>query len=203
MAIQHFFLQQPNPDEGHVFFCNLVGDPWCPEATAVGRGMYMNGRVIAHDLLEHTQYHRKRTYVPWTEELKAFGTAVYIRGSEIEVQSDFVGAVEGITQAIVDVPEVPYTYRALCRDNPVGLDVLKVLQDYDESYHDDIRNIADQINYGYLMRMDSNYPYTYTDFRIVEDYFQEFEMPYYAKRQYFTYCPDRQVVKPTLTLEHL
>jgi len=169
---------------GLIHFCHLCC-PFDEETTAVGRDGRINGRVVAHDVLEHTLAHRLRNYVPWEEELHAIGAAAHIR--YVDVQHDYEHMLEDVHRGL---KPIPYTVLQHVADNPLDLP-----HPSENKYCEDVEvglSVRDHINWGYLrtLWLESNKNCTVPDsghFHDLENEINNYYMHEEAHIAYFTY----------------
>lgn len=97
----HFNLKH-DPYTGLIHFGNLVGDDEYAFAVAHGRGSKEAGRIIAHDVVEHSVAHRRKRHVRIEEELRALGAIVFVRAAD--VSNDIVFNLTYLNRRMDTVP---------------------------------------------------------------------------------------------------
>lgn len=213
MSLQKFFIGvSDTPHDPRIYFCNLRASANVDnDAIAVGNLEYIRNlepNLIAHDVLDHSAKHRIRSYVPWTEELRAFGKAHAYRGMDIDVSNDFDSALEYIlVNPTVVIPPVPHLWFKQCRENPIGLeDTIDAkhfaefgLKEITEETESLFLRVRDHVNLGYLHAVAFNCSYMEDTFYYLRDALENFYYSSDVRRQYFVYDTDRYELTPTRT----
>jgi len=71
------------------------------------RGEYnMTGRLIAHDVVEHSLSHRKKTYVTYEAEMRAVGAVSFVRNAEFDLYNEMHTQCEYLHRDLVPVPHI-------------------------------------------------------------------------------------------------
>lgn len=141
---------------GRVTFGNLTGDD--SEGFAVaqlpirGRGANL-GRIIAHDVVEHSVAHRYKRYVTVEEELRALGAIMFVR-PEADIRYDLSGTLRYLYRPIVKVPQIMRQYIDDVYGPVFELDDLRELCEKDDVYLDDdtLAMVDHHIRWGQIQK---------------------------------------------------
>lgn len=88
------FSVKRDPYTGHVLFGNLNGGRYTDEESFfIGFENKIEGRVLAHDVVEHSIAHRTNKTVTVEEELRALGAVMFVR-PESDIKYDIVGNLQ-------------------------------------------------------------------------------------------------------------
>lgn len=151
----HFNLKH-EPYTGRVMFGNLVGDDDDAFAVAhlpIRTNESTAGRIIAHDVVEHSVAHRYKRHVTVEEELRALGAIMFVRPNA-DIRYDVSGTLRYLHRPIAQVPRPMRHYiNDLC--GPVfELDDLRELcESEDVELDDDTLAMADHhIRWGQIQK---------------------------------------------------
>lgn len=110
----HFHLRaDPYTDQLH--FCNLHEDMSSLGSMSDALRGDGIGRLIAHDVVEHSLAHRKKSYVTFEDEIRAIGAVGFVRGSEgFDLYSELYDQCKYCHR---DIKPVPYTIGKFLLEN--------------------------------------------------------------------------------------
>lgn len=110
-------------------FCNLD-----PEVHSLGSlddscSPYSSvGKLIAHDVVEHSLNHRRKKYVTFEDELKAVGATQFVRMGEFDLYRDLLVQCDYIVNSARELKPVPYIVgEYLLNNNQVNAETIRHL----------------------------------------------------------------------------
>lgn len=122
----------------YVYFGNLLGD-----GQEIGYlDGEISGRLLAHDVLEHSVVHRKKSYVTWEEEFRALGAVQATRYADIT--HDITIMLEHLDRPLKNPPhhykDTSLNFLDLCEEAAENLGVPR----------SQMLRMARNIQYGYM-----------------------------------------------------
>jgi hypothetical protein len=116
---------------------------------ALSEGSFI-GKLIAHDVIEHSVSHRTNKYVSWESEIRAFGAISFVReGEQFNLWSELAGMCESLNREIKPVPFIVGKF--LLAGWHVEVDLMRELVKSGIS-PTNARNIAYQFAWGRLQK---------------------------------------------------
>lgn len=100
-----YFQLKHDPYTGELCFCNL------PEASlGFLRDSFSSrsrlGEIVAHDVVEHSASHRKKSYVTYEDEIRALGASAFIRPGHFNGYEQTLYQCMEMEREVKPVPEI-------------------------------------------------------------------------------------------------
>ena len=118
-----YFQLKHDPYTGELCFCNL------PEASlgflrdSFGSRSRL-GELVAHDVVEHSTSHRKKSYVTYEDEIRALGASAFVRPSHFNGYEQTLYQCMEMQREVKPIPEMMAKF---LRDRVFVMDMMKYL----------------------------------------------------------------------------
>lgn len=142
------------------------------EILAVGFNQNINGRTVAHDILEHSQYHRRTGILTLENELRAVGAADFVR-SVLTVDE----VIELYSYKPKQIKPIPLIMQKYIDNNDLLLFSLdEAIEAFsleeDEYFKESLMNALYQVTWGFLQKQkqyNGDRNEASNDFRFISD----------------------------------